>query len=223
MHISEGFLPIGHTLAWTAISTPFVVHGGRRLVRQMEQQPEAKLLLGAAGAVTFLFSALKLPSVGGSSSHPTGTALGTVLLGRSAMPVIVGIVLLFQALLLAHGGLTTLGANLFAMGIAGPWIASGAFHLQRRVGIPVGLAAGGAAIAANLGTYAVTATQLALAFPQSTTGIAGSVVTFLGIFAWTQVPLAILEAIVTTILIRHLLARLGGRSTLFLGTSVASD
>ena len=81
----------------------------------------------------------------------------------------------------------------------------------------------GAAIAANLGTYAVTATQLALAFPQSTTGIAGSVVTFLGIFAWTQVPLAMLEGIVTTILIRHLLARLGGRSTLFLGTSVASD
>lgn len=31
-----------------------------------------------------------------------------------------GIVLLFQALLLAHGGLTTLGANTVSMGIVGP-------------------------------------------------------------------------------------------------------
>jgi len=209
MHISEGFLPIGHALAWSAVSAPFVVHGGRRLARQVEEQPEARLLLGAAGAVTFLFSALKLPSVAGSSSHPTGTALGTVLLGPSGMSVLVGIVLLFQALLLAHGGLTTLGANLFAMGIAGPWLAAGAFEVQRRLGLSTGIAAGGAAIVANLGTYLVTAIQLALAFPKPATGIQGSFVTFVGIFAWTQVPLAILEGIVTTIIVRHLLARWG--------------
>ena len=212
MHISEGFLPIGHALAWSAVSAPFVVRGGRRLARRLEQQPEARLLLGAAGAVTFLFSALKLPSVAGSSSHPTGTALGTVLLGPSVMSVIVGIVLLFQALLLAHGGLTTLGANLFAMGIAGPWLAAGAFQLQRRLGLSTGIAAGGAAIIANLGTYLVTAIQLALAFPQASTGIRGSIVSFVGIFAWTQVPLAILEGIVTTIIVRHLLTRLGDRA-----------
>ncbi len=33
------------------------------------------------------------------------------------------IVLVFQALLLAHGGLTTLGANIFSMGIVGPVVA----------------------------------------------------------------------------------------------------
>jgi hypothetical protein len=31
------------------------------------------------------------------------------------------VTLVFQALLLAHGGLTTLGANLFSLGVVGPW------------------------------------------------------------------------------------------------------
>lgn len=36
------------------------------------------------------------------------------------MAVLGTITLLFQALLLAHGGLTTLGANVFSMAIAAP-------------------------------------------------------------------------------------------------------
>ena len=39
------------------------------------------------------------------------------------------IVLLFQALLLAHGGLTTLGANTFSMAIAGPFVSFGIYKL----------------------------------------------------------------------------------------------
>lgn len=35
------------------------------------------------------------------------------------------IVLFFQAVLLAHGGLTTLGANVFSMAVVGPWVAYG--------------------------------------------------------------------------------------------------
>jgi cobalt/nickel transport system permease protein len=37
------------------------------------------------------------------------------------MAILGAIVLLFQALLLAHGGLTTIGANIFSMAIVGPW------------------------------------------------------------------------------------------------------
>ena len=67
-----------------------------------------------------MLSALKIPSVTGSCSHPTGTGLGAVLFGPGVMTVLGTIVLLFQALLLAHGGLTTLGANVFSMAIVGP-------------------------------------------------------------------------------------------------------
>lgn len=50
----------------------------------------------------------------------TGTGLGAILFGPASVSVLGVIVLLFQALLLAHGGLTTLGANTFSMAIAGP-------------------------------------------------------------------------------------------------------
>ncbi len=61
----------------------------------------------------FVLSALKIPSVTGSCSHPTGVGLGAIMFGPSVMFVLGTIVLIFQALLLAHGGITTLGANAF--------------------------------------------------------------------------------------------------------------
>ena len=82
------------------------------------------MLLGVSAAFSFLLSAMKLPSVTGSCSHPTGVGLGALLFGPLAMVPVSFVVLLFQALLLAHGGLTTLGANLFSMGIAGPLMAA---------------------------------------------------------------------------------------------------
>ena len=73
MHIAEGFLPPLHAAAWTAVAAPFVIHGARRVMIQVREDPQSRLLLGAAGAFTFVLSAIKLPSVSGSSSHPTGT------------------------------------------------------------------------------------------------------------------------------------------------------
>ncbi len=71
----------------------------------------------------------------------TGTGLGAILFGPASVSVLGVIVLLFQALLLAHGGLTTLGANTFSMAIAGPVVSFGIYKLcqkinvNRRVGI----------------------------------------------------------------------------------------
>ncbi len=48
------------------------------------------------------------------------------------MTVVGLIVLLFQALLLAHGGLTTLGANTFSMAIVGPLVSYGIFKLLKK-------------------------------------------------------------------------------------------
>ncbi len=77
------------------------------------------------------------------------------------------VVLLFQALLLAHGGLTTLGANAFSMAIVGPWAGYGAYRLTRRLGggLLPGVFAGMAV--ADLATYVTTSLQLALAFPDA--------------------------------------------------------
>ena len=109
MHIMEGFLPLEHALGWSVASAPFLAYGLYAVRRDVQQHPERRMLLGVAAAFSFLLSALKLPSVTGSCSHPTGVGLGALLFGPWVMVPIAFVVLLFQALLLAHGGLTTLG------------------------------------------------------------------------------------------------------------------
>lgn len=203
MHIMEGFLSPFWAAFWFAVAAPFWVVGFRRVSRLVAEKPETRLLLGLAGAFTFVLSALKMPSVTGSSSHPTGTGLGAILFGPSVMSVLGGIVLLFQALLLAHGGLTTLGANTVSMGIVGP-IAGWAIWRGLAGRVPTWLAVFLAAVFADWLTYVTTSLQLALAYPDPLGGILASFLKFGAIFAITQVPLAISEGILTVLIVNAL-------------------
>ncbi|MEO5374187.1 MAG: energy-coupling factor ABC transporter permease [Alphaproteobacteria bacterium] len=209
MHIMEGYLPAAHAAVWTAIAAPFVVHGARRLTRLTAERPQVRLLVAAGGAYAFVLSALKLPSVTGSCSHPTGTGLGAVLFGPPVMALMGAVVLLFQALLLAHGGLTTLGANVMSMAVAGPWAAYLSFRGVRALRGSRSLAVFMAAVVGNMVTYAVTSTQLALAFPDPAGGVWAALVKFLGIFAVTQVPLAVMEGLLTVVAMNLLTAHSG--------------
>jgi cobalt/nickel transport system permease protein len=204
MHIMEGFLPAAHCVGWAVASAPVVAYGAWRVKKIAEEHPGAKLLLASSGAFAFVLSALKMPSVTGSCSHPTGTGLGAVLFGPSVMAVMGTIVLLFQALLLAHGGLTTLGANVFSMGIVGPFVSYGLFKAVRKAGGSLQVAVFLAAALGDFATYCTTSLQLALAFPDPVSGVMGSTVKFLGVFALTQVPLAIAEGLVTVIVMNLL-------------------
>lgn len=204
MHIAEGFLPAAHAVAWFAVSTPFVIHGARSVIKQSKENPESRLLLAAAGAFTFVLSSIKLPSVTGSSSHPTGTGLGAVLFRPPLMAFLATIVLIFQALLLAHGGLTTLGANVFSMGIAGPWVGYACYRLSNQVKLPTAVGVFIALAMADLSTYVVTSLQLGLAFPDPVSGVLGSMGKFMGIFALSQIPLSIAEGILGVLVFRVL-------------------
>lgn len=202
VHIAEGFLPPVHAAAWTAVAAPFVIHGTRSATRIVRDNPSARLLLGAAGAFTFVMSAIKLPSVTGSSSHPTGTGVGAIIFRPPVMALLGTIVLLFQALLLAHGGLTTLGANVVSMAVVGPWVGYGLFRILAAAPFMIRVFVGVAA--ADLATYVTTATQLALAYPEG--GFVEAWSRFLGVFAVTQVPLAIVEGLIGVLLINALIA-----------------
>ncbi|GAB3356603.1 energy-coupling factor ABC transporter permease [Giesbergeria sinuosa] len=204
MHIMEGFLPLEHALGWSIASAPFLAYGLHAMRRDIRQHPEQRMLLGVAAAFSFLLSALKLPSVTGSCSHPTGVGLGALLFGPGAMVPIALVVLLFQALLLAHGGLTTLGANLFAMGIVGPFCAYAVFRLAKALGCSLALGVFLAACLGDLSTYLTTSVQLAWAFPDPVGGFAGSLTKFGGIFALTQIPLAISEGLLTVLVMNAL-------------------
>ena len=117
--------------------------------------------------------------------------------------------LLFQALLLAHGGLTTLGANVFSLAIVGPWVSWLTWKLSSRIGLPVAVGVFAAAALGDLATYATTSVQLALAYPDPASGIIGAIAKFGGIFALTQIPLAIAEGLLTVVIINALSGRAG--------------
>lgn len=204
MHIMEAYIPAGHCILWGVVCLPFLIAGGISMKKQVNQDGRVKLLLALAGAFVFVISSLKIPSVTGSCSHSTGTGLGAILFGPSVMSILGIIVLLFQALLLAHGGLTTLGANTFSMAIAGPFLSYGIYRLMKKLKAPAALSVFLAATLGDLFTYCVTSFQLAAAFPDN--GIGYSLVKFMGIFATTQVPIAIAEGILSVIIFNVLQA-----------------
>ncbi|EDV3184323.1 cobalt ECF transporter S component CbiM, partial [Salmonella enterica subsp. diarizonae] len=114
---------------------------------------------------------------------------------------------LFQALLLAHGGLTTLGANGMSMAVIGPVVGYLVWKVACRAGLRRDVAVFLCAMLADLATYFVTSVQLGVAFPDPHAGATGSVVKFMGIFCLTQIPVAIAEGLLTVMIYDQLTKR----------------
>lgn len=181
---------------------PFVAIGARKIIDIIREHPEKKMTVALSGAFIFLLSSLKLPSVTGSSSHPTGTSLAVVLYGVCVCSVLSLIVLIFQALLLAHGGLTTLGANCVSMGVVGPFVGLFLWMIFRRFGASVPISMFFAAFFADLVTYVFTSIQLTLCYHAN--GFASAFADFMTTFAVTQIPLAFVEGIIFAMFARYL-------------------
>ncbi|MDA8169971.1 MAG: energy-coupling factor ABC transporter permease [Nitrospiraceae bacterium] len=194
MHISEGILPLDWCLLWYAASAPFVLYGLWRLKKLSGADLSFKPLVGLMAAMVFIISAMPIPvPTAGTCSHPCGTGISGILLGPGISILVALVALLLQALFLAHGGISTLGANLFSMGIVGSLTGYVVFKALRgffRVGLfPAGFAAG---LLADWMTYLTTSFELA-------SGIRGHdpfMPLFIKIavaFVPTQLPLGILE------------------------------
>lgn len=204
MHIMEGYLPLSWCLFWFAVSLPFVILSYLHIRRLVAERPEARIAFALNTAFVFILSALKLPSLTGSSSHLTGTTLGTLTTGLMSMPLVGFVVLLFQTLLLAHGGISTLGANIFSLAVVGPFVAYLIYQSLDRLGANKSLAIFLAAALGSMATYITTSLQLALVYPDAVGGVMTSFLKFLTIFAYTQVPLCIAEGGITALVMRLL-------------------
>ena len=94
-----------------------------------------KPLVGLLAAVVFIISCMPIPvPTAGTCSHPCGTAISAILVGPYISVLISTVALLIQALVMAHGGLTTLGADIVSMGVVGSFTGyafSGAAPLRR--------------------------------------------------------------------------------------------
>jgi cobalt/nickel transport system permease protein len=204
MHIMEGFLPWQWCILWWVVALPGLVFGTYQLKKILAADREALPLLGVTGGFIFILSSLKLPSVTGSCSHPTGTGLSTISFGPWITAVVCAIVLLFQSLFLAHGGLSVLGANIVSMGIVGPLVGYVIYRLLRDTPISIYFTVFLATALADIFTYVTTSVELALAYPAETGGFASSFILFMGIFAVTQIPLAIVEGIVLALVFKYI-------------------
>ena len=209
MHIMEGFLPTPWWQIWFAVSIPVIMYGIHKLNRLVKEKREILPLLAVAGAFVFVLSSLKLPSVTGSCSHPTGTGIAAIMFGPAISAVLGTIVLIYQALFLAHGGLTTLGANVFSMGIVGPVVAYLVYKAGMKANLNFYLVVFLATAFGNWATYVTTSVELALAFPAggalTLAGFMSSFGKFATIFAITQLPLAIMEGAVSALLFKYVI------------------
>lgn len=201
----EGFLPPVWCLIWYLVALPFVLYGVYQIRHMIQENREYLPLLGIAGAFIFILSALKMPSVTGSCSHPTGTGFSAICFGPAVTAVLGAIVLLFQALLLAHGGLSTLGANIVSMGIAGPLVGYGLYRVLKETRLHILIMVFLVAFISDMVTYIITSLELALAYPAETGGFLTSFVSFLSIFAITQVPLAIVEGCIIALVFKYVI------------------
>jgi cobalt/nickel transport system permease protein len=197
MHISEGLLPLNWAALWSVIAAPFVAYGLYRLKKLSTVDPSFKPLVGLMAAVVFIISCMPIPvPTAGTCSHPCGTGISGILVGPAISIVVAAVALLIQALFLAHGGLSTWGANIISMGVMGSLAGFLTFRILRSMKMNMAVSGFMAGLFADWATYFTTSIELA-------SGIKGDS-PFLPLF-WkiliafipTQLPLGILEGAMT--------------------------
>jgi cobalt/nickel transport system permease protein len=197
MHIAEGILPANWAAIWYLPAAVFVGIGIYVIKKKTKETKGLVPLLGLAGAAIFLISILPIPvPITGTTSHPVGTPLGAILVGPFISTVLGAIALLIQALFLAHGGISTWGANIVSMALVGSFVGFGAFALFKKFNAPIAVAAFTAGVVGDWATYAVTSFELASAL-HGTGSLGGMFGVITLAFAPTQLPLGILEGFFT--------------------------
>jgi cobalt/nickel transport system permease protein len=208
MHIAEGILPAGHAALWFLVSVIFVLWGLREIRLRAAATPHYKPFVALVGAAVFIISCMPIPvPVVGSCAHPVGMGLAAILIGPAPAVVLASIALALQALFMAHGGLTTLGANVAAMGVAGAFAGFGIFCLARRLGLPLPASAFLAGLLSDWATYSATSVVLTFALYEPG-GFTAMLQMILVAFMPTQVPLGILEGILAAGALRFVQARM---------------
>lgn len=207
MHISEGILPLKWAGLWYVVAAPFVAKGIHDLKKKNKENPEFKPLLGMVGAAVFIISCMPIPvPTAGSCSHPCGTGLAAILIGPIMSIFVTTIALLIQALFLAHGGLTTWGADIVSMGVVGSFAGYFTFRGLRKMKVPIIAAAFCAGLLSDWATYAMTSFELASAL-HGTGSFPNLFLTILVAFIPTQLPLGILEGFMSAGAFSFMLSR----------------
>lgn len=117
MHIPDGFLSARVALGYGVLSSLGLLAACHRLRTRGDRGASA--LLGVSAAFVFAAQMVNFPVAAGTSGHLTGGALVGALLGLPAALVVMTAVIVMQCFVLADGGVSALGANVFNMGLVG--------------------------------------------------------------------------------------------------------
>jgi cobalt/nickel transport system permease protein len=194
MHISEGILPLPQAAIYSVLATPFVIASFRQLrSRKMINPDHTQIPLPLIAAILFAATLLPVPvPVAGATSHMCAVPILALLFGPVAVIAPTAVVLALQALFFAHGGLTTLGANILTLGVIGSFSAVRFYRGFRALHLPWILAAGLSCALGDALVYVGDALILGQALSGQTSFGVITVSVLLG-FAPVQAPLAILE------------------------------
>lgn len=115
LHIPDGFLSLGISLVFWALTVAFVSVAARRVQNDLGERQIP--VMGIMAAFIFAAQMLNFPVAGGTSGHLLGGALAAIVLGPWAGILVMTAVIGVQGLLFQDGGLVVMGANIFNMGL----------------------------------------------------------------------------------------------------------
>lgn len=168
MHIPDNYLSPASCAVLAVAAAPVVGLSITKVKAQLKENKELAPMLGIAASLSFLLMMFNVPIPGGTTAHAVGGVLLSILIGPYAASLALSVALLLQALLFGDGGIIALGANIFNMAIAMPFVGYAVYHFFRKqnhetagvlVGSYVGINVAAFLTAIELGIQPIIATQ----------------------------------------------------------------
>jgi cobalt/nickel transport system permease protein len=203
MHIPDGFINGGTSVAGGAVAAGLVVVSVKKAAKAVDDRQVP--LVGLSAAFIFAVQMLNFPVATGTSGHLLGGVLAAVLVGPWAGALCVTVVLIVQALLFADGGLSALGLNVINMAFVGAFVGYGIF-----LGIRKLLPATRSFVVASVGIAAALAPVLAAVVFTLEYSIGGNGAASVGKVAVAMIGVHVLigigEAVITAMTVSAVLA-----------------
>ena len=204
MHIMEGYLPVTYCIAWGILCIPFLIAGFFSLKKTIQEHRKNSDPFSNGRSLRLCFICPENPICHRKQfsydRNRTRCDLVRTMCHRNFRtdrPPISG------STSRSRRSYDTWSKYIFH-GNRGPLLTFGIYKLCQKLKLNRMVTIFLAASLGDLFTYCITSFQLALAYPSEVGGFSASLVKFMGIFAATQVPLAIIEGLLTVVVIMSL-------------------
>jgi cobalt/nickel transport system permease protein len=198
MHIIEGYLPMEWCAIWLIISLAVAVYGAKQYRDNFSGDNDALKLLLLCGVFAFFVSLVfGWQSLKGSYSHACATGLLTVFFGPSITALVTFVVAFLQAIILAFGGLTTLGASVFSVGVLGPLCGYMLWKQLRTRNVNMVISVFLVTLVINIFAMIASAFELAVVYAEP--NFISAFIMFFEIYVVYQIPWLIIDCVLTTV------------------------